>query len=64
MLLRGIAAAVCVPVFPVYVVADNPTLQHGLQDVHGWRLGLPRRTADPPDRELLAQRYQAFSASV
>ncbi len=39
-------------------------LQHGLQDVHGWRLGLPRRTADLPDRELLAQRYQAFSASV
>jgi len=45
----------------VLLEVDGPMLQHGLQDVHGWRLELPRRTADLPDRELLAQRYHAFS---
>jgi len=40
---------------------DGPMLRHGLQDVHGWNLGLPERRADHPDRQSLARRYSAFS---
>ena len=39
---------------------DGPMLKHGIQAVHGWRLQLPRRVADLPDRDLLAVRYSAF----
>jgi putative restriction endonuclease len=35
-------------------------LRHGLQEVHGWRLELPRRRAELPNRDSLAQRYEAF----
>ena len=45
----------------VLLEIDGPMLRHGLQDVHGWRLELPRRPADHPDRELLGQRWAAFS---
>ena len=41
---------------------DGPMLRHGLQEVHGWRLELPARTADRPDRNLLLQRWSVFSA--
>lgn len=44
----------------VLLEVDGPMLRHGLQDVHGWRLELPARAADRPDRELLGQRYRAF----
>ncbi len=40
---------------------DGPMLRHGLQDVHGWNLGLPKRDVDRPDRNLLAQRWAAFT---
>jgi putative restriction endonuclease len=36
---------------------DGPMLRHGLQDVHGWHLNVPKRVADLPDREALAARY-------
>jgi len=39
---------------------DGPMLQHGLQEVHGWRLEVPKRVAERPDRERLAQRYARF----
>jgi putative restriction endonuclease len=39
---------------------DGPMLRHGIQDVHGWSLELPKRLADRPDRELLAQRHSRF----
>lgn len=45
----------------VLAEVDGPMLRHGLQDIHGWRLELPRRAADLPDRELLAVRYAGFS---
>lgn len=45
----------------ILVEVDGPMLRHGLQDVHGWRLELPARLADQPDRHLLAQRYHAFA---
>lgn len=42
---------------------DGPMLLHGLQGFQGGRLGvLPRRRADQPDREALAERYEAFRA--
>jgi len=40
---------------------DGPMLKHGIQEIHGWRINLPRRSVDLPDRALLEQRYNAFS---
>lgn len=40
---------------------DGPMLRHGLQAVHGWRLELPTRPADRPDRALLMRRWSAFA---
>ena len=40
---------------------DGPMLRHGLQDTHGWRLEIPSRIADRPDRDALAARYVAFA---
>ena len=39
---------------------DGPMLRHGLQDTHGWRIALPRRVAEQPDRTLLATRVITF----
>ena len=39
---------------------DGPMLKHGIQAVHGWRLQVPQRSVDQPDRDLLAQRYESF----
>lgn len=44
----------------VLVEIDGPMLRHGLQDIHGWQLGLPQRKNELPDRDLLAQRYAGF----
>jgi putative restriction endonuclease len=44
----------------VMLEVDGPMLRHGLQDVHGWNLELPKRVAERPDRELLAQRWTSF----
>jgi len=45
----------------VLLEVDGPMLKHGIQDVHGWHLELPKRISERPDRDLLAQRYDAFS---
>ena len=45
----------------VLLEVDGPMLKHGIQDVHGWNLELPKRLSERPDRDLLAQRYEAFS---
>ena len=45
----------------VLAEVDGPMLKHGLQEVHGWRLELPKRAADRPDQQLLAARHAAFS---
>jgi putative restriction endonuclease len=42
---------------------DGPMLRHGLQEVHGWRLNLPNRRSELPDRDALAERYEEFRAS-
>jgi putative restriction endonuclease len=41
---------------------DGPMLRHGLQDMHGRPLTLPRRQADHPSRERLAEKYALFAA--
>ena len=45
----------------VLLEVDGPMLRHGIQDVHGWTLEVPKRLLDRPDRDLLAQRWQVFS---
>lgn len=45
----------------VLLEVDGPMLRHGIQEIHGWRLELPKKAAERPDRELLAQRWQVFS---
>jgi putative restriction endonuclease len=42
--------------------SDGPMLRHGLQEVHGWRIQLPKRRTELPDRDLLAERHAAFVA--
>lgn len=44
----------------VLLEVDGPMLKHGIQEINGWRLELPQRRADNPDREALAARYAAF----
>lgn len=39
---------------------DGPMLRHGIQEMHGRTIVLPRRVADRPDRELLAWRWEQF----
>ncbi len=42
---------------------DGPMLKHGLQEMHGRTLQLPRRRPDRPDRERLALRFAEFRAA-
>ncbi len=42
---------------------DGPMLRHGLQEMHGRSLTLPRLTKDHPDRALLAWRWERFAAT-
>lgn len=41
---------------------DGPMLRHGLQDMHGRSLVLPKRRAEWPSRDRLASRYATFRA--
>lgn len=41
---------------------DGPMLRHGLQDMHGRPLALPRRLADYPSKERLAEKFTSFAA--
>lgn len=42
---------------------DGPMLRHGLQEVHGRAIQLPRSPQKRPDREKLERRYEAFRAA-
>lgn len=42
---------------------DGPMLKHGLQEMHGKKLVLPRRVAERPDRDRLAERFAEFSVA-
>ena len=39
---------------------DGPMLRHGLQEMHGVRLELPRSRADRPDADSLGRRFEEF----
>ncbi|WP_403021007.1 HNH endonuclease [Salinibacterium sp. GXW1014] len=41
---------------------DGPMLRHGLQDMHGGSLNLPKRRAELPSTEALALRFEQFAA--
>lgn len=47
----------------VLLEVDGPMLRHGIQDLHGWSLELPKRIMDRPNRDLLAQRHASFAIS-
>lgn len=40
---------------------DGPMLRHGLQDMHGREIRLPRQRAARPSRERLAERFDLFA---
>jgi putative restriction endonuclease len=44
----------------VLLETDGPMLLHGLQEVDGWAIELPRRRAQRPDRQLLLERHAKF----
>lgn len=44
----------------VLIEIDGPMLKHGLVEMHGTKLLLPRSKADWPDRDRLDQRFSAF----
>jgi putative restriction endonuclease len=37
-------------------------LKHGLQEMHGRSIQVPKRRVDHPGRDLLAWRYERFKA--
>ena len=39
---------------------DGPMLRHGLQEMHGRQLSLPKQRTDHPDRDRLQQRFARF----
>lgn len=44
----------------VLIEIDGPMLKHGLVEMHGVKLFLPRSKAEWPDRDRLDQRFKAF----
>lgn len=43
---------------------DGPMLRHGLQELHGHKLILPKSKKDWPNREYLDRRYQKFAKAI
>ena len=43
---------------------DGPMLKHGLQELDGGRIVLPARSADHPDRDRLASRFESWQKAV
>ncbi len=42
---------------------DGPMLRHGIQELHGSRLIVPRRPTERPDPTFLEERYEEFRAA-
>jgi putative restriction endonuclease len=42
---------------------DGPMLKHGIQEIEGGRLLLPRNHASKPNRDFLAERFERFRAA-
>lgn len=43
---------------------DGPMLRHGLQELHGQKLILPKSKKDWPNKEYLDRRYQKFARAI
>jgi putative restriction endonuclease len=43
---------------------DGPMLQHGLQEMHGRHLYVPRRPDQRPDKGALEERYELFRSAA
>jgi putative restriction endonuclease len=43
---------------------DGPMLRHGIQEVHGTQLVLPRRKDHQPNRDFLAERFERFNSAA
>ncbi len=43
---------------------DGPMLKHGLQELEGRRIVLPTRSADDPDKDRLASRFEIWKRAV
>lgn len=41
---------------------DGPMLQHGIKEMHGRTITVPRRQSDQPDPERLAERFARFAS--
>lgn len=48
----------------ILLEVDGPMLRHGIQEMQGTRLSIPRQRASRPDRERLDLRYQEFRTAV
>lgn len=49
---------------PLLHEIDGPMLKHGLQEMDGRSLAVPSRAKDRPDRDFLAERFEAFLATA
>lgn len=47
----------------ILIEVDGPMLKHGLQEVHGSKLILPRELSSRPNTEFLAERFEEFRAA-
>jgi putative restriction endonuclease len=57
----GIRPDLVVEVQPsVLLESDGPMLKHGLQEMNGARIAVPRSRRLQPDRERLGERYERF----
>jgi putative restriction endonuclease len=48
----------------ILIEIDGPMLRHGLQEMHGARIFLPRSRRDHPDRTRLEERYAEFQTAA
>ena len=44
-------------------IKDGPMLRHGLQDLDGWALSLPKQVTERPSRAALEERFKFFLAT-
>lgn len=60
-MVLGIRPDLVVEVRPdIMLEGDGPMLRHGIQGFHQARIRQPRRDADRPNRDYLAERYELF----
>ena len=61
--IMGISPTLTVHVrFDILEEIDGPMLQHGIKDMHGKVISVPRRRTDQPDRDRLAERFARFAS--